>query len=82
MISINFEPRIQCASKSNSNKETISNDKNNNNKENNQLEIMDESAKSHDFLQSHKPSNKRINRKYTTTRIKSRIFFRILHMLK
>ena len=45
----------------------------NNNKENVQPEMTDESAKSPDFFQSNKPSNKRTDRKYTTTRIKSRI---------
>ena len=54
-------------------KQLISND-NDNNKETNTPEMTDESAKSPDFFQSNKPSTKRTDRKYTTTRIKSRNF--------
>ena len=36
--------------------------------------MTEESAKSPDFFQSNKPSNKRTDRKYATTRIKSRNF--------
>ena len=47
---------------------------NTNNKENVEPEMADKSAKSRHSFQSNKPSNKRTDRKYTTTLIKSRNF--------
>ena len=76
MTSINLNQEFDALVKATlAEKQLISNDnKNNNNKENNQPEITEESAKSPDFFQSNKPSNKRTGRKYTTTRVKSRNF--------
>ena len=52
-----------------------SNNNNNNNNENeNKPDMTDGSAKNPDFFQDNKPSNKRSEGKYTTTRIKSRNF--------
>ena len=50
------------------------NNNNNNNENENKPDMTDGSAKSPDFFQDNKPSNKRSERKYTTTRIKSRNF--------
>ena len=50
------------------------NNNSNNNKENVQPEMTDESAKSPSFFQSNNLSNKRTDRKYTTTCTKSRNF--------
>ena len=76
MTSINLNQEFDVLVKATlAEKQLISNDKNSNNdKENNQPEMTDESAKGPDFFQSNKLSNKRTDRKYTTTRIKSRNF--------
>ena len=50
------------------------NNNNNNNENENKPDMTDGSAKSPDFFQDNKPSNKRSEGKYTTTRIKSRNF--------
>ena len=45
---------------------------NSNDKNDIQLEVMDESAKSLDFFRANKSSSNKLERKYTATRIKSR----------
>ena len=50
------------------------NNNNNNNENENKPDMTDGSAKSPDFFQDNKPSNKRSERKYTTSRLKSRNF--------
>ena len=84
MTSINLNQEFDALVKATlAEKQLISSDKNNNNnKESDQPEMTDESAKSPDFFQSNKPLNKKTGRKYITTRIKSRYFFRIFHMLE
>ena len=62
-------------------KQLISND-NDNNKETITPEMTDESAKSPDFFQSNKLSPKRTDRKYTTTRMKSRNFLSIISYVR
>ena len=52
----------------------LDNSNNDNNANENKPDMTDGSAKSPDFFQDNKPSNKRSERKYTTTRIKSRNF--------
>ena len=52
----------------------LDNSNNDNNENENKPDMTDGSAKSPDFFQDNKPSNKRSERKYTTTRIKSRNF--------
>ena len=76
MTSINLNQEFDALVKATlAEKQLISNDnKNNNNKENNQPEMTEESPKSPNFFQSNKPSNERTDRKYTTTRVKSRNF--------
>ena len=76
MTSINLNQEFDALVKATlAEKQLISSDKNNNNnKESDQPEMTDESAKSPDFFQSNKPLNKKTGRKYITTHIKSRYF--------
>ena len=74
-----FGPRVHALVKATlAEKQLISkynnNSNNTNNKENVEPEMADKSAKSRHSFQSNKPSNKRTDRKYTTTLIKSRNF--------
>ena len=55
-------------------KQLMSRNSNDNNKENIPPKMTDGLAKSPDFFQHNKPSNKRSERKYTTTSIKSKNF--------
>ena len=76
MISISLNQEFDALVKATlAEEQLISNDsQNDSDKENIPPEITDESVKSPNFFQNNKPSDKRNDRKHTTTRIKSRNF--------